>query len=40
MSLAGLFAKYSLSGVVNTIIGYVVIFTCMPPRYHSQYVTQ
>jgi putative flippase GtrA len=29
MSLAALFAKYSLSGVVNTIIGYIVIFTCM-----------
>ena len=29
MSLATLFAKYSLSGVVNTVIGYAVIFACM-----------
>ncbi len=29
MSVAGLLAKYSLSGVVNTVIGYAVIFACM-----------
>jgi putative flippase GtrA len=29
MSLPRLVAKYSLSGLVNTVVGYAVIFTCM-----------
>ena len=29
MSLPKLIAKYSISGVINTIVGYAVIFTCM-----------
>jgi putative flippase GtrA len=29
VSLARLFAKYSASGVVNTVVGYAVIFACM-----------
>jgi putative flippase GtrA len=29
VKLARLFAKYSLSGVVNTVIGYAIIFACM-----------
>jgi len=29
MSLPKLLAKYSLSGVVNTVVGYALIFACM-----------
>jgi len=29
MSLTKLVAKYSLSGLINTVVGYAVIFACM-----------
>jgi putative flippase GtrA len=29
MTLPKLLAKYSLSGVINTVVGYAVIFACM-----------
>jgi putative flippase GtrA len=29
MNLAELVAKYSLSGLINTLVGYAVIFACM-----------